>query len=153
MNISTKVVSEVMSKNVLVAHTSYSFTDVWRLFYEMNIHHLPVLDEQKRLIGMISVNDVMNVMSRRLPHLGEVNETVLNGSFSIVEVMTPTPVTIAASDTVGKAAQIFAENNFNALPVVERGQLVGIITSRDVIEVMAKERSRSLLKDIPITFF
>ena len=56
--IATKAtVKDLMTSQVIVAHTSHSFTQICRLFFELDIHHLPVLNDQNELIGIISSNE------------------------------------------------------------------------------------------------
>ena len=50
----------------------------------------------------------------------------------VVDVMTRNPLTVSPSETVGQADEIMTDNRFRQLPVVQNGELVGIITDRDI---------------------
>ena len=50
----------------------------------------------------------------------------------VVDVMTRDPLTVSSSETIGQAEEIMTDNRFRQLPVVQEGELVGIITDRDV---------------------
>lgn len=50
----------------------------------------------------------------------------------IVNLMTHDPLTVAPMETVGKADELMAENNIRQIPVVNRRELVGIVTDRDI---------------------
>lgn len=50
----------------------------------------------------------------------------------VVEVMTPDPLTVGRSETIGQAEEIMTDNRFRQLPVIQDGELIGIITDRDV---------------------
>ncbi|MCB0568763.1 MAG: CBS domain-containing protein [Phaeodactylibacter sp.] len=129
----TLSVGDVMSKNVLFAHLSHSFTELCRLFFELNIHHLPVVDEAGKLIGIISANDVLKAYGRRIPNLARTDEATLNLHIKIEDIMSPNPVSIGPGATLKEAAELLTSHNIQSLPVLEGDQVVGIITSRDMM--------------------
>ncbi len=133
----TSTVADIMSRNVLFAHSSHSFTRLCRLFFEMDIHHLPVVDDSAHLIGIISANDVLKAYGRKLPALGSADEDTLNGNITVFDLMTSDPICVAPEASLGEAAVLLAENNIQSLPVVEEGRVVGIITSRDLVRHLA----------------
>ncbi len=135
-----KTVSEIMSRQVLVAHPNHEFLPLCRLFLLMNIHHLPVVDAEGNLIGMLSANDVLKALSFKLPTLTKVDEQTLNRQFSVLELMTPQPIqTISPEDSIATAARIFASRNINCLPVTEQDKVVGVVTSRDIVKWVSTE--------------
>ncbi len=133
----TITVGDVMTKNVLFAHVNHSFTQLCRLFFEMDIHHLPVLDEKGQLVGLLSASDVLKTFSFKVPMLSSCDEASLNKAISIYDLMTPNPLSITPESSISEAAFLFNKNNIQSLPVVEGGQVVGIITTRDVIRFVA----------------
>jgi acetoin utilization protein AcuB len=50
----------------------------------------------------------------------------------VVDVMTKDPLTVSPIETVGKADELLAENNIRQIPVVNGGELIGIVTDRDI---------------------
>jgi CBS domain-containing protein len=75
---------------------------------------------------------------REFPVHGEQGETMTNER--VREVMTPAPATIGPQDTAVEAARLMASQDVGSLPVVENGNLVGIVTDRDlVLHVLAKD--------------
>ena len=50
----------------------------------------------------------------------------------VVDVMTKDPLTVSPVETVGKADELMAENSIRQIPVVEDGELIGIVTDRDI---------------------
>lgn len=135
-----KTVAEIMSRKVLVAHPDHEFLPLCRLFLLMNIHHLPVVDREHRLIGILSANDVLKAISFKLPTLGKIDEQILNERFPVLELMTPHPIeTLCPEDRIEVAARIFASQNISCLPVLEGEQLVGLLTSRDLLNLLGKE--------------
>ena len=133
-------VADIMSKNVLFAHTGQNFTQLCRLFFEMDIHHLPVADEAGRLIGILSTNDVLKAYGRKIPTLQRADEAMLNEHITIFDLMTQDPISVPPSTTLKEAAQLLAVNNIQSLPVVEGQKVVGIVTSRDLIRYLANNQ-------------
>jgi CBS domain-containing protein len=128
----------IMSKNVLFAHQSHSFVRVARLLFEMNIHHLPVVDDHSNLVGIISSNDILKAYSFGISRLEKPDDETLNKKFSILELMTPNPLSVSPDASISEIAQLFIENRFHALPVVEGDKILGIITSWDVVKFFAE---------------
>jgi CBS domain-containing protein len=137
-------VADIMSRNVLVVHVNRPLSEAWRLFFQLNIHHLPVVDEEERLIGILSTNDILKKLAFQLPEVGNINEQTLNEHFTIFDLMTPDPIRINPDNSVKDAAQMFTERHISALPVTENGRIIGIITTGDVIKVLAADQKRSL---------
>lgn len=124
-----------MSTTVLTIRPDQAFMPLCRLFFELGIHHLPVIDEKERLIGILSASDVLKAFSYRLPLLENTEEDVLNEAFSIAELMTPAPIyVIGPDDSIRTVAKLFVENKIHALPVIEKEEVIGIVTANDVLQ-------------------
>ena len=136
--IKTKKVSDLMSRNILVGHVTNSFTHTLRLFAEMTFHHLPIVNSKREVIGMVSSNDLLKALALRLPMLKKSDEETLNMVFDIRELMTTDPQIISSEASVSEALSIFSKHQIHALPVVDQNELVGIITSNDVLAVLNK---------------
>jgi len=91
------------------------------------IRHLPVL-QGKQLVGIVSASDIRDILG-----LGS-GEPVdrLQLQRKIGSVMTKKVITVAPEDPIIKAAHLFAEGKFGSLPVIEKGELVGILTTGDL---------------------
>lgn len=132
---SSKPVSSIMTVNPVVANLFHNFSQVLRLFTEFPVHHLPIVDGNNKLIGIISSNDLPKVfmqLCKRTPAVAMDLETI-DREINLKDIMTPAPITISSSDKISDAAKIFAEKKFLALPVVDNGTLVGIVSVKDVI--------------------
>lgn len=125
-------VSEIMTKELITIFEDESVKNVQDLFNKHKIHHLPVIDRKGQLTGIVSKQDLMRVAMNM--HKGNSNgEMVDFQSIVVEEMMTPDPIYIEPEDTLGLAADIFLANEFHSLPVVEDDQLVGIITTHDLL--------------------
>ena len=140
-------VRDVMTDRVITVEPTTVMTDVAEIFKMHQIHHIPVVDDGK-VVGMISTSEV-----NRLEHhftlfkssqAAEVNAAIF-GSLLAREVMTAQVVIVRDTDTVQFAADIFKENLFRALPVVDgQKRLVGILTPYDLMVYAYRPESLSI---------
>lgn len=129
-------VSTIMTKNVVKLNLSDNLTKAETLFKKHHIRHIPVVND-KLIIGMLSYTDLL-----RISFADEVDDeentidiTVYN-MFSVEQVMTKNLTTIFPETTIKEAAEILSKNEFHALPVIENGSLVGIVTTTDLIKYL-----------------
>lgn len=106
-----------------------------------HIRHIPVEDEQGRLVGLVSHRRLLHLISRRLRH-----ENV-----TVCEVMVANPVTVTPSTPTLDAIEIMRSERVGCLPVVENDQLVGIVTSYDFLEASAPLFKEHLERARPAT--
>jgi CBS-domain-containing membrane protein len=135
-DIKTKKVSDLMSRNILVGHVSNSFTHTLRIFSEMTFHHLPIVNSRQEVIGIISSNDMLKSLAIKLPMLKQSDEETLNMMFDIRDLMTTNPQVISSDATINEALSAFSKHHIHALPVIDENELVGIITSNDVLAAL-----------------
>ena len=130
-----KNISTIMTVSPVVANPSNKFSQVLRLFTEFPVHHLPIVDDDNKLIGIISTNDLPKVFLAlaNKPEPVPMSLNLIDNEIKITDLMTPNPITISSSDSISKAAEIFASKRFMALPVVDNGTLIGIVSLKDVI--------------------
>lgn len=95
-----------------------------------HIRHVPVEDQEGRLVGLITHRGLLRMMISRAN-----SNTKLT---TVREIMVTDPVTVSPSTSSLEAMEIMRSNRVGCLPVVEGDQLVGIITSYDFLEATAK---------------
>lgn len=139
MLVKTTPVRELMSTTVLFARTDHGLLEVSRLFDQMGIHHLPVINDAGQIIGMLSANDALKALTSLCSRANGPGLADLENQLSVEELMTPPPIrTIHPDESLWEAARIFTEAKIHALPVIEDGKPVGIITSNDVVKKCAE---------------
>ena len=126
-------VRDAMTREVVTVAPETSAGQAWGLCRERNIRHLPVV-EGGRLIGIISDRDLRDLSP---PRDTPDQENTL-GWVRIRDMMSPEVVTAHPLDTIEHAARVIYENKFNCLPVVADGELVGIITSSDLVRTLVE---------------
>jgi len=114
--------------------------DVMRLG---RVRHLPVLDEDSRLVGIVSQRDLLRGGLARVLGYGEFAQQKLMGTVRVKEVMQTKLCTITPDSPVSEAAQQMAEQKIGCLPVVEAGVLKGILTEGDFVSLFAREAART----------
>ena len=134
-------VSEIMRRHVLTIRKDFSFSEACRLFFRMGIHHLPVVDENNHLLGMLSSHDALRAFALRGHLLKDWNEENVDWSFPVEELMTVSPITARESDKMGDVIHVCTEHHIQSLPIVENERLIGMITSHDVMQFLARSVS------------
>lgn len=130
-------VKELMTENVYTVKTGDVMTAVDQLFTEHSIHHVPVVNEIGEVEGIISKSDYYRLQHGftlfKTKQSVSYNEAVMRSLF-VRDVMTTPVVSMLPTDSIAKAAEIFRENVFHAIPVVdENKQLLGIVTTYDLL--------------------
>jgi CBS domain-containing protein len=102
------------------------------------IRHLPVLDEDGRLCGIVSQRDLFRGALATALGYGEVAQRKLLGTLVVKEVMTTDVVTTAPEATLADAARLMLERKLGCLPVLEDGRLVGLLCESDFVKAAAR---------------
>jgi acetoin utilization protein AcuB len=96
--------------------------------------HLPVVDGEGRLVGMLSDRDVRGVLGRALRGAGSPEAAAPMRPTRVAEVMSRSPVALTESATVREAAAALAQHRIGALPIVNAaGQVIGIVSYVDIL--------------------
>jgi CBS domain-containing protein len=131
-------VKEIMTKEVYSVQENQKLSTVLELFRKHKIRHLPVLNG-KKISGIISRTDINRLTFGALFENQEGADEAVLEILSIPQVMTGKPRVVQEDDTIKTVAEIFASEEFHALPVVENGELRGIVTTTDVIRYMLEQ--------------
>lgn len=141
-----KRVREVMSRDPITIDPEAPIATAIAVMRDKSVRHLPVVDDAGRLLGMISDRDLRDAVFAPAfaEHLSLVARRRLRGLSATLEglrvkdVMTWDAVTTKPEASLAQAAAVMFEGRFGSLPVVEKDELVGIITERDVLRALAE---------------
>jgi CBS domain-containing protein len=115
----------LVTYNPTVVHPDYTLADIQRLMDTNLIHHLPVVDGERRLIGIVSDLDISQAVltaGQGSPHPPQVEA-----------IMVRELVTVEIDDPPHVALSLMLANAIHSVPVLDRGRLIGIVTSTDLI--------------------
>jgi CBS domain-containing protein len=143
-------VKDLMAKDLLVVDKDQNIHDVLKLIKKQKISRLPVINtnhnHQKELVGIITEKDIaFRLGSSKYGNLAP-------SHFHVSTVMTPNPVTVESDSNVVTAAKLMLEHNIGGVPVLEGGELRGMLTKSDLLstfqgrpfsEMTIKERMKT----------
>lgn len=115
-------VDEIMNRAVVTLQPQTTLADAVKLLTENHLGGAPVVDDQGRVVGMVSELQLLEVVFDRDARQAPV------ARYMIEDVQF-----VAPGDSLAYAAQLFALYSFRRLPVVEDGRLVGIVSRRDLM--------------------
>lgn len=122
-----------MSEHLITIRTNDQVHLVERIFHENEFHHLPVVSSNQVLEGIISREDWLRVIHFLSMQQHREGKRFEMDELKASDIMTRYPLSIEPDDSIGLAADIFLSNKFHALPIVEDGKLVGIVTTHDLL--------------------
>lgn len=107
-----------------------------------DVSRLLVVDDEGRLVGIVTRGDVAEAWPSRFTDLEPVEGRELMARVMVVEVMTAPVVSVDSETTVAEAASLMFEHRMGALPVVDDDRIVGILTSSDVLQGLVRILTR-----------
>ena len=134
-------ISSIMTdhKHLITVAPEENLTKVKEIFEAHKFHHIPVV-HFREIVGIVSRSDFEYFMGGA-SHYEEdrfVNELRLERT-QVKEIMVKKLGKVAPDDRINVALEVFMINRFHALPVVEDGELVGILTPFDIMEALSKQ--------------
>lgn len=133
-------VSAVMTQPVITIGPGASIKDAARLLTEHAISALPVVDVAGALVGIVSEADLLPIEQRPDPRTQARPLPPSAGStpHTVADVMTKQVITIQTDGEVSQAARLMLDADVKRLPVLDGNHLVGIVSRRDLVRVIAR---------------
>jgi acetoin utilization protein AcuB len=135
-------VSEIMTKKLITVLPTDSLKMVKDIFDNHIIHHIPVV-RYRDCVGIISKTDFYKAIhdSRfESPETASSENQKIFENFTVQDLMTKRVVRIHPNEKIGTAVEIFLENYFHALPIInEEKEIVGIVSSYDILKLFFHE--------------
>ena len=134
-------ISELMNRDLIAVAPDDSVEQAVKLLRQRGVRHLLVM-KKNRLVGIISDRDIKRALDprktrKKLMDIGGLY--FLLEPILVEEIMTPNPTTITPDASAGHAGFVMVQRRFGALPVVENGRTVGIVTETDLLRYFAGE--------------
>src|SRR6516165_3587039 len=142
-------VSEVMTRRVISILPDAPISDAIKLMLKKHISGLPVIDEEGKLVGILTEGDLLRRpeigterrRSRWLDALfgpGEAADAYVHSrSREVKDIMTRDPVTVKECTPLHEVVHLMERRNFKRLPVIRAGKVVGIISRANLIRALA----------------
>jgi CBS domain-containing protein len=143
---------DVMVSPVITVHPSTSVQDLARLLLERRISAVPVVDDQGRLVGIVSEGDLLHrseagTERRRSWWLRLIaGDDALAADYikaharKVSDVMTTQVITAAPETPLDEIAVLLEKNAIKRVPIVENGLIVGIVSRANLIQAVATTR-------------
>ena len=147
-------VFQIMSREVICLKPETTVESLRAILVENGISGAPVVNEHGKIVGIVSITDVVRDQHERgetedheevrLPSGGGVNYSpgpgfrVMDPGATVADVMSPKVITIKESTPIAEAAALMAKNHVHRLPVVsDAGKVVGLVSSLDILGWLA----------------
>jgi CBS-domain-containing membrane protein len=133
-------VDEIMSRPVVTVAADAGIKAAATLLAEHSVSALPVVNARGELVGIVSEADLMSIETRPDPRTQATPLAPTAGSSpkTVAEVMTREVLTVSTGSEVSQAARIMLDAGIKRVPVVQGRQVVGILSRRDLIKVIAR---------------
>lgn len=131
MKAGVRTIAELMTREVVTLSPDQMLSDVVDLMRRGKIRHLPVMQDSK-VVGIVTDRDVKRALPSVFSGNQEEYEQVLNNT-RVEQVMTRDPFTVGPADPIKEVLKVMVDRKFGAIPVVDRGKLVGIVTDIDFL--------------------
>ena len=134
-------VRTIMTTQVITLSPNSTLGEAREILLKKRIHHLPVVDEQRKLVGLVTSWDIFKLGKSEADYR----------SMKVSEVMTRRLATLEPTDKIGSVAGGLMEHLFHAIPIVNaQNELEGIVTSYDLLRYeFKKEYPENLAKFVP----
>lgn len=136
-------VRDVMTTSLCTVKPDTTLQDAITRMKIAGCRQMPVLDDEGRLVGIVTDRDVRLAMNSPIVLHGRWQDEDLLARVTADSCMTPNPICIEPDTPAYRAAEMLSAYKFGALPVVESGKLIGIITVTDFLDRFAAEQPQT----------
>jgi acetoin utilization protein AcuB len=147
MTLSDCHVRDIMSDSVITVEPSTLLLDAALALRSNSIRHLPVVDNGQ-LVGLLTDRDIQRCAPYRLIPVSEEGYNAVFANTTVNRIMTREPASVSPETPLLAAMAAMQQGRFGCLPVVENGELVGILTRSDLVDAFQR-----LLAGKPVTRF
>src|SRR4030067_3360720 len=129
---------EKIQKNPITISPEASFYEVRNLIHEKGVRHVPVVDKNNMLVGIVTDRDIREAAPSDATLLSGQELNYLLGKLKVGSFMTPKDklITINPDTIIEEVVQLMHDNKIGCLPVVEGGKLYGILPETDALSLL-----------------
>lgn len=128
------IIEEIMKKNVTTLFPEDSIAEAIKLMTDKKIRHIPIIDKQQSLVGLLSDRDIKDAA----PSIFHWDEHKDELEKPVKTIMSKDLITGHPLDFVEEVSAIFYENHISCLPIIKDKKLVGIVTETDLLHTLVE---------------
>lgn len=132
------LVRDWMTPDPITIPSNCTLPDAYWLMMNKKVRRLLVVD-RKKLVGIVTLEDLRGKVPSILTSLDPLRANNMLTNLPVCRVMSENPKTVEVNVTLLDAARLMLEYQISTLPVMEGGQLVGIITESDIFRALVKQ--------------
>ena len=133
-------VKEIMSKKLVTVSPTERIVHARRQMLEAHVGRVPVVDDGE-LVGMITSKDLMRAFIDFRKKVPEKYQKSQIKELLVEDIMSTKPTFVSKDMSITEVSELIMETGYNGLPVVEDGEVVGIITQTDILKLIEKLES------------
>lgn len=130
------IIERRMTRNPVTATPEMSIAEASSLMKQEKLHRLPVLDKDKKLVGLITEKDILYASPSPASSLSIHEMAYLLSKLTVKKLMSKNVVTINKDTTVEEAARMMVDQDLSCLPVLEGDKLIGIVSKSDMFKIL-----------------
>ena len=130
---SESLVREYMTTDAVTLRDTDRLREAVELVMVRRIRHIPILDSQERLVGIVTDSDIQRTLPSPLSSAAPEEYEAILETTALGQVMTPNTLTVEADADVAEAVELLVQHRIGGLPVVDGGFLVGVFTKGDAL--------------------
>jgi len=144
-------VKDIMTRELITVSPETEISQATKLLLENRINGIPVTDETGKLVGILCQSDLI-AQQKKLPipsfftfldglialsSMKQLEKEVQKiAAITVAQAMTPNPVTVRPDTDIEKVAALMVDKSFHTIPVIDKGELVGIVGKEDILKTL-----------------
>lgn len=136
----TRALKDIMILNPVTLNIDEPFFKIAQIFQEKGIRHLPIVNSQMEIVGVMSQRDFNRITSPKKNERGEyVYDMDALAKYMLQQYIIQEVITLRPEDTIESAVELMAEKKLGCVPIVdEKRRVVGIVTAIDMLKLLLK---------------
>lgn len=130
------IIERRMTRNPVTATPDMSIAEASNLMKQEKVHRLPVLDKDKKLVGILTEKDILYATPSPASSLSIHEMAYLLSKLTVKKLMSKNVITITKNTTVEEAARMMVDQDLSSLPVLDGDKLIGIVSKSDMFKIL-----------------
>lgn len=140
-------VRDVMTETLMTLGVGDRVSLADRIMQLARIRHLPVVDDEYHLVGLVTHRDLLAASVSTTEGLDSREDRRFKRTIEVAKIMRTNVMTVSPSTPLVEAAKLMRTHMFGCLPVVEDQRLVGLVTEADLVETLVRLLEGTMARD------